>query len=62
MKNNRPSLAIVVRVTGSTELREIEIDALNSRVVAMWTETAEEEARETAIDNRQPTQKMLTPR
>ncbi len=53
-QDNRPTWAIDVSVPNSTEIREVVIDALDSRVVAMRTETAEEEAQEMAINSHKP--------
>jgi hypothetical protein len=56
-QGNRPTWLIDVTVPNSTEIREVEIDAVDSRVVAMRTETAEEEAQETATDSHEARRK-----
>ncbi|HEY3663015.1 MAG TPA: PepSY domain-containing protein [Chthoniobacterales bacterium] len=56
----RLAWTIDVRVPHSTEIREIEIDAATSRVLAMRTETAKEEARELAMGNGLPNGKSST--
>ncbi len=60
-ENNRLTWAIDVHVPHSTDLREIDIDALSSRIIATRTETAAEEAQEMATDDHQPSKRSFGP-